>query len=248
MMRRLPFVLWVFGGIGCSAGGASPDPTPTVTLSMLPMSRTNEARTKPGAQISCVNADGAGRETCTAPEQVCCYGDTPKCLVAPPFSAPAVPAGTTEEATQELLGRAAMDHRGAVASACEKSVGSYDGHAACDDSTDCAEGTRCCEQYISSGAPSFSECAASCDVSEICRTDAQCRIPGAACLDGSCRQAPEKVKCGKGFCSKDSRSVAEPRTRSQSARASRSAPRRSARPTSSAAPSATVSRAIVSVE
>lgn len=126
-----------------------------------------------------------GKASCSAPQQVCCAGDAPKCTTAPPPDPEP------------------LKYLSAVGEACGAEDGSFAGFAGCDDSGDCPAGQRCCEQWVASGQNGYLACSASCDIREVCVEGRPCSKSGAACVDGTCAMPPEKRHCGAATCTRE---------------------------------------------
>lgn len=190
--------------LGCSAAGPPPSrvaapslepgPRPPIAASSAAESG-GEAPGGSAARVAC------GPEQCHVGEETCCgnsTGDEGRCVAT-------VPAGPDDAG--QLLGGQIL--------ACQAVSAPTDSLRRCDDSGDCAASEACCNQFLYGGAtadlcePIATPGRSPCGFNEVCTVDADCRIEGATCRDGTCVKAAS-FECGQQRCAPGERCAGHP--------------------------------------
>ena len=152
-----------------------------------------------------------GTRSCDTAAEVCCSqgSGTYACAPRQPLAdaagvtaPPTLPGGPPSGDLSGLLG--------ANIEACKRALSSdtVTGVLLCDDSTDCRQGEVCCGQWLWSGAgarvcvPGSATGESVCDFGESCVAET-CVTRGTRCVDGGCRLATAKVRCGGVVCGED---------------------------------------------
>ncbi len=136
-----------------------------------------------------------GISSCRVADETCCLaGSEGVCLTSSPDDAPHGEIGYLK--TQFEACHAAPLPHGYSLSGIER----------CDESIDCPSGQLCCDEFLFSGG-TISECIAPlrsgetpCDYGERCIESSTCRLPGTACIEGTCRKPTPALRCGSDVC------------------------------------------------
>jgi hypothetical protein len=202
---------WVVALVSAVACGA-PRSSPQGPVVVGPGASSAEAKAaQPPFNPSTQRVACGGARSCDTASEVCCLqgSETYACAPRQPLSdaagvtaPPTLPGGPPSGDLSGLLG--------ANIEACKRALSSdtLNGVLLCDDSTDCPQGQVCCGQWLWSGAgarvcvPGSATGDSVCDFGESCVGET-CVTRGTRCVDGGCRLANAKVRCGGVVCGED---------------------------------------------